>query len=321
MRVASVHSKLKMETDAMTRRMVGAIRNPHTNVLGHCTGRLVTGGRGTRGQSQFDAKAVFEACAEHDVAVEINSRPERRDPPTALLELARDIGCLFSIDSDAHAPGAARLPGARLRARRGRRHRPRTDRQHLAEGPPAGLGEQVTLPDMSQAEVEVRRSKRRRRTVSAYREGERIVVLIPASLTRKEEAEWVETMVARIEKAEQKARLSDDDLLERAQRLNDRYLGGLATPASVRWVTNQNSRWGSCTPGDRTIRLSERLKGMPTWVVDYVLVHELAHLLEPGHDAKFWAWVDRYPQAEKAKGYLLGWSAAARVEPPPDDVD
>ncbi|MCD4525446.1 PHP domain-containing protein [Nocardioides sp. cx-173] len=104
-RVASVHSKLKMDAPAMTRRMIGAVRNPRTNVLGHCTGRLVTGGRGTRGQSQFDAKAVFEACAEHDVAVEINSRPERRDPPTALLELARDSGCLFSIDSDAHAPG------------------------------------------------------------------------------------------------------------------------------------------------------------------------------------------------------------------------
>jgi len=104
-RVASVHSKLKMDAAAMTRRMVGAIRNPRTNVLGHCTGRLVTGNRGTRPGSQFDAKVVFEACAEHDVAVEINSRPERRDPPTALLELARDIGCLFSIDSDAHAPG------------------------------------------------------------------------------------------------------------------------------------------------------------------------------------------------------------------------
>ena len=104
-RVASVHSKLKMDADAMTRRMVNASRNPRTNVLGHCTGRLVTGGRGTRPQSQFDARAVFESCAEHDVAVEINSRPERRDPPTKLLELARDIGCLFSIDSDAHAPG------------------------------------------------------------------------------------------------------------------------------------------------------------------------------------------------------------------------
>jgi predicted metal-dependent hydrolase len=174
---------------------------------------------------------------------------------------------------------------------------------------------------MTRADVEVRRSKRRRRTVSAYREGERIVVLIPASLSRKEEAEWVETMVARIEKAEQKSLLTDDDLLERALDLSDRWLGGVATPASVRWVTNQNSRWGSCTPGDRTIRLSQRLNGMPTWVIDYVLVHELAHLLEPGHDAKFWAWVDRYPQAEKAKGYLLGWSAAAHLAPPPDEVD
>ena len=105
LRVASVHSKLAMEAPAMTRRMVAAVRQPRTNVLGHCTGRLVTGNRGTRNQSQFDAAAVFEACAENDVAVEINSRPERRDPPTRLLELARDIGCLFSIDSDAHAPG------------------------------------------------------------------------------------------------------------------------------------------------------------------------------------------------------------------------
>lgn len=104
-RVASVHSKLRMEPDAMTRRMLGAIRNPRTNVLGHCTGRLVTGNRGRRPSSEFDAAAVFAACLDNQVAVEINSRPERRDPPTGLLEQARDVGCLFSIDSDAHAPG------------------------------------------------------------------------------------------------------------------------------------------------------------------------------------------------------------------------
>jgi len=104
-RVASVHSKLAMDKDAMTRRMTAAVANPFTNVLGHCTGRLVTGNRGIRAQSQFDARAVFEACVEHDVAVEINARPERRDPPTALLRLAIETGCLFSIDSDAHAPG------------------------------------------------------------------------------------------------------------------------------------------------------------------------------------------------------------------------
>ena len=170
--------------------------------------------------------------------------------------------------------------------------------------------------------VEVRRSKRRRRTVSAYRDGDRIVVMIPASLSRAEEAEWVETMLTRLERSEQRRRPSDDDLLQRSLGLSDRYLGGMATPESVRWVENQRSRWGSCTPGDRTIRLSARLRGMPGWVIDYVIVHELAHLLESGHDAKFWAWVDRYPQAERAKGYLLGWSAAAKVEPPPSgDAD
>lgn len=104
-RVASVHSKLKMDAADMTKRMIGAVQNRRTNVLGHCTGRMVMGNRGTRPPSRFDAKAVFQACVDHDVAVEINSRPERRDPPTELIALARDLGCLFSIDSDAHAPG------------------------------------------------------------------------------------------------------------------------------------------------------------------------------------------------------------------------
>ncbi len=110
LRVASVHSKLAMDADAMTRRMVAAVRHPRSNVLGHCTGRLVTGARGTRAASQFDAAAVFAACAEEGVAVEINSRPERRDPPTRLLEQARDAGCLFAVDSDAHAPGQLDFP-------------------------------------------------------------------------------------------------------------------------------------------------------------------------------------------------------------------
>ena len=105
LRVASVHSKLAMLAAPMTRRMIAAVENPHTNVLGHCTGRLVEGSRGTRDQSSFDAAAVFEACAAHGVAVEINARPERLDPPDDLMVLARDAGCLFSIDSDAHAPG------------------------------------------------------------------------------------------------------------------------------------------------------------------------------------------------------------------------
>lgn len=174
---------------------------------------------------------------------------------------------------------------------------------------------------MATAEVEVRRSKRRRRTVSAYRDGERIVVLIPASLSRQEEAEWVRTMVARLERQERRRKPSDEELLKRALALSDRYFGGIAIPESVRWVDNQRSRWGSCTPGDRSIRLSARLQQMPSWVVDYVIVHELAHLFEPSHDARFWGWVDRYPHAERAKGFLLGWSAAARLEPPPGEGD
>lgn len=172
-------------------------------------------------------------------------------------------------------------------------------------------------PESRLPEVEVRRSKRRRRTVSAYRDGDRIVVMIPASLSRKEEAEWVAKMVDRLEKSARRKRPSDEALLQRAVALNDRYLGGLAVPESVRWVDNQRTRWGSCTPGDRAIRLSARLQAMPAWVVDYVLIHELAHLLEAGHDANFWAWVAHYPQSERARGYLLGWSAAAHLELPP----
>ncbi len=103
--VASVHGKLRMPADEMTPRMVAAIANPHTDVLGHCTGRLITGDRGTRPESEFDADIVFAACEAFGVAVEINSRPERLDPPTRLLRLAVEAGCLFTIDTDAHAPG------------------------------------------------------------------------------------------------------------------------------------------------------------------------------------------------------------------------
>jgi putative hydrolase len=103
--VASVHSKLRMAAEEMTVRMVSAVANPRVNILGHCTGRLITGGRGQRPESTFDAEVVFEACRQFDTAVEINSRPERLDPPRRLLELAVETGCLFSIDTDAHAPG------------------------------------------------------------------------------------------------------------------------------------------------------------------------------------------------------------------------
>ena len=179
----------------MTRRMVAAVRNPRVNVLGHCTGRMVMGDRGTRPAVAVRRQGGLQACAEHDTAVEINSRPERRDPPTKLLELARDLGCLFSIDSDAHAPGPARLPLVR------RASGPRRPASTRTGSSTPGRKERLLAwanPVAASAvhdrhggrvgagtEVEVRRSKRRRRTVSAYRDGDRIVVLIPASLTRK----------------------------------------------------------------------------------------------------------------------------------------
>lgn len=159
--------------------------------------------------------------------------------------------------------------------------------------------------------VEVRRSKRRRKTVAAYRDGDKVVVMMPARLTKAEEAEWVEIMLGRLERQTRRQMPSDAELVRRAETLSARYLDGLATPASVRWVDNQNQRWGSCTVADRTIRLSSRLRGMPSWVVDYVLLHELAHLLIPGHGADFWEWVNRYPRTERARGYLEGVSAAA----------
>jgi predicted metal-dependent hydrolase len=158
--------------------------------------------------------------------------------------------------------------------------------------------------------VEVRRSKRRRRTVSAYREGDRSVVLIPARMTRAEEAEWVEVMVKQLEAQERRSKPSDQELLQRAQRLSRRYLDSRAVPSSVRWVTNQRTRWGSCTVDDRSIRLSDRLQAMPDWVVDYVLLHELAHLLQPSHGPEFWELLAPYPELERAKGFLDGWSLA-----------
>ncbi len=169
--------------------------------------------------------------------------------------------------------------------------------------------------------VEVRRSRRRRRTVSAYRNDDgTVVVLLPARMTKAEEKEWVATMVARLERSEARSKPSDAALARRAETLSQRYLEGLARPVSVRWVANQQHRWGSCTPADKAIRLSDRLQGMPGWVIDYVLLHELAHLLEKGHTKTFWRMVDRFPKAERARGFLEGVALAAKWEISPDDV-
>lgn len=163
-------------------------------------------------------------------------------------------------------------------------------------------------------DVEVRRSRRRKRTISARREGDKIVVLMPAHLSRTQADAAVEELVAKVRAKEQRRQRTDDDLARRAAVLNQRFFGGRATPDSIRWVTNQNARWGSCTPSTRTIRISHRVQQMPPWVSDYVLIHELAHLLVAGHGPDFWAWVDAFPDTERAKAYLLGWAEGARLE-------
>jgi predicted metal-dependent hydrolase len=158
--------------------------------------------------------------------------------------------------------------------------------------------------------VEVRRSTRRRRTVTAYRDGDRTIVLLPAQLSAAEEQRWVRAMLERLERREQRAAPDESELGRRCRELSERYFDGRARPVSVRWVANQGSRWGSCTPLDGSIRISERIRGMPDYVVDYVLLHELAHLLVPSHGPAFWALLDAYPRTERARGYLEGFTAS-----------
>ena len=169
----------------------------------------------------------------------------------------------------------------------------------------AGSG-RTAATGVPQPPVRVVRSARRRKTVSAYREGDTVVVLLPARMSRHEEAHWVATMVERLGARERRRVLPGDETLRRrALALSARYLGGAAAPRSVRWVGNMRARYGSCTAEDGTIRLSERIAGYPAWVRDYVLVHELAHLLVPDHSPAFWRLVAAYPLAERARGFLI----------------
>src|SRR5215213_3221202 len=181
--------------------------------------------------------------------------------------------------------------------------------------------------DKSDPRVEVRRSSRRRRTVTAYRERDTIVVLIPQRMSKADEQTFVKDMVERVLAREARASTprGDDALATRARELAATYLASALEqapePRAVSWVTNQQQRWGSCTPSTGVIRLSHRLQPLPAWVVDYVLLHELAHLVEPTHSERFWSLVGRYPAAEKAKGYLEGFLAGQGVPAEPFDVD
>jgi predicted metal-dependent hydrolase len=154
---------------------------------------------------------------------------------------------------------------------------------------------------MSRLPVEVVRSTRRRKTVSAEIRQGVLVVRIPARMSRSDERMWVERMQDRLQSAPTAG--GDSDLIERASRLAVRH--GLPVPASVRWA-NQPTRWGSATPLDRSIRINRQLQHQPDWVLDYVLVHEIAHLEIPDHSPEFWELVARYPLAERARGFLLG---------------
>lgn len=165
------------------------------------------------------------------------------------------------------------------------------------------------IPDDS-PRVIVRRSVRRKRTVSAFREGQSIVVAIPARMSRRDEAKLVPEMVAKVERAEKRLRPGDTELQTRALLLSRELFDGAARPTSVRWSEQMSQRWGSCTLDDGSIRISSRLKGMPRYVVDYVLVHELAHLLESAHSERFYEFERRFRQAERAVGFLEGWQSA-----------
>lgn len=122
-------------------------------------------------------------------------------------------------------------------------------------------------------------------------------------------------MLDRLAAKESRRRPTDEGLLERAKELSAKYLDGRAVPVTVRWVDNQQHRWGSCTPENGTIRISTRLKGLPEWVINYVIVHELVHLLVPSHGPAFWKLVEQYPKADRARGFLEGFSAAAHTAP------
>lgn len=158
-------------------------------------------------------------------------------------------------------------------------------------------------PELEPLTAQVTRSKRRKKTAEARLNGSVVDIRIPASTSVTDERQYVEHFLARFERSR---RADLVDLRDRADRLAQTY--GLPRPASIRWVTNQQRRWGSCTPADGSIRLSNRMATFPPWVVDYVIVHELAHLVEVGHTSRFHRLVEAYPLAERAKGYLMAKS-------------
>lgn len=160
--------------------------------------------------------------------------------------------------------------------------------------------------NMTPSQIIIIRSQRRKKTIQTkYVEGH-LWVYLPIGMSPKEEKKWINRMVKKNEKWKRKQALKNSDcgLMKRAQKLNNDFFDGHLV-FSIKFVTNQNSRFGSCNSIDRTIRISERVITMPLWVQDYIIIHELAHLIYPNHSKKFWEKVDRFRYAERAKGYLL----------------
>lgn len=168
---------------------------------------------------------------------------------------------------------------------------------------------QLSFPDaVSPAvrAVEIRRSSKRRRTVAARLEEGRLIVYLPARMSKAEEVAWVERMRVRLEARERRDELNTDGALQRrARELNVRYFEGKLKWESIRYVTNQNGRYGSCTISDATIRIADCIAAMPGWVRDYVIIHEMAHLVVPDHSKRFWDVVERYHLTERARGFLI----------------
>ncbi|MGD0393420.1 MAG: M48 family metallopeptidase [Acidimicrobiales bacterium] len=162
-------------------------------------------------------------------------------------------------------------------------------------------------PTLFSPNVEVRVSKRRKKTAGAHWEGDRIVVVVPVHLRGAERDEMVESLARRLARHRPHLHASDDHLEQRARALGRRYLDGVA-PASIRWSTSQNKRWGSCTFETGEIRISERLRVAPDWVLDAVIVHELAHLIEPNHSPRFSQLEQRYPRRRDADVFLEGYA-------------
>ena len=171
------------------------------------------------------------------------------------------------------------------------------DQQVERNGSDAGAEDPLAEP----LEVRIVRSRRRKKTVGAQLIEGVVEVTVPMWMSTAEAERFANQMRGRFER---KRVRSDVDLVAQARSLARTY--DFPVPASVRWVSNQNSRWGSCTPVDGSIRLSDRLKDVPRWVVDYVLVHEIAHLRYPDHSPAFWNAVNRYPKTERARGFLMG---------------